>query len=157
MEHAVIATPMGLLQLEGTSDGLSSVLFIETDVTPSSTIPDVLEDAATQLQEYFSGERTTFSLKLDPLGTDFQRRVWRELETIPFGKTTSYLAMAKQLGDAKVIRAAASANGKNPISIIIPCHRVIGSDGSLTGYAGGLHRKKWLLAHESPVIQGSLF
>ncbi|WP_405251212.1 methylated-DNA--[protein]-cysteine S-methyltransferase [Dokdonia sp. Asnod3-C12] len=157
MEHAVIATPMGLLQLEGTSDGLSSVLFIETDVTPSSTIPDVLEDAATQLQEYFSGERTTFSLKLDPLGTDFQRRVWRELETIPFGKTTSYLAMAKQLGDAKVIRAAASANGKNPISIIIPCHRVIGSDGSLTGYAGGLHRKKWLLAHESPVTQGSLF
>ncbi|WP_405221488.1 methylated-DNA--[protein]-cysteine S-methyltransferase [Dokdonia sp. Asnod1-B02] len=157
MEHAVIATPMGLLQLEGTSDGLSSVLFIETDVTPSSTIPDVLEDAATQLQEYFSGERTTFSLKLDPLGTDFQRRVWRELETIPFGKTTSYLAMAKQLGDAKVIRAAASANGKNPISIIIPCHRVIGSDGSLTGYAGGLHRKKWLLAHESPVLQGSLF
>lgn len=157
MEHAVIATPMGLLQLEGTSDGLSSVLFIETDVTPSSTIPDVLEDAATQLQEYFSGERTTFSLKLKPLGTDFQRRVWRELETIPFGKTTSYLAMAKQLGDPKVIRAAASANGKNPISIIIPCHRVIGSDGSLTGYAGGLHRKKWLLAHESPVIQGSLF
>ncbi|WP_396597745.1 methylated-DNA--[protein]-cysteine S-methyltransferase [Dokdonia sp. R86516] len=157
MEHAVIATPMGLLQLEGTSDGLSSVLFIETDVTPSSTIPDVLEDAATQLQEYFSGERTTFSLKLDPLGTDFQRRVWRALEAIPFGKTTSYFAMAKQLGDPKVIRAAASANGKNPISIIIPCHRVIGSDGSLTGYAGGLHRKKWLLEHESPVTQGSLF
>lgn len=157
MENVIIATPIGLLQLEGSRDGLSSVLFIETDVTPSSIVPDVLEDAATQLQEYFSGECTTFSLKLDPLGTDFQRRVWRALETIPFGKTTSYLAMAKQLGDAKVIRAAASANGKNPISIIIPCHRVIGSDGSLTGYAGGLHRKKWLLAHESPVIQGSLF
>lgn len=157
MENVIIATPIGLLQLEGSRDGLSSVLFIETDVTPSSIVPDVLEDAATQLQEYFSGECTTFSLKLDPLGTDFQRRVWRALETIPFGKTTSYLAIAKQLGDAKVIRAAASANGKNPISIIIPCHRVIGSDGSLTGYAGGLHRKKWLLAHESPVIQGSLF
>ncbi|WP_298323172.1 methylated-DNA--[protein]-cysteine S-methyltransferase [uncultured Dokdonia sp.] len=157
MENVIIATPIGLLQLEGSSDGLSSVLFIETDVTPSSTIPDVLEDAATQLQEYFAGKRAAFSLKLSPLGTDFQRRVWRALETIPFGKTTSYLAMAKQLGDPKVIRAAASANGKNPISIIIPCHRVIGSDGSLTGYAGGLHRKKWLLAHESPVTQGSLF
>ena len=157
MEHAIIATPIGLLQLEGSSDGLNSVLFIETDVTPTTIIPEVLEDAVTQLQEYFAGKRVTFSLKLSPLGTDFQRRVWRALETIPFGKTTSYLAMAKQLGDPKVIRAAASANGKNPISIIIPCHRVIGSDGSLTGYAGGLHRQKWLLAHESPVTQGSLF
>ncbi|AEE19044.1 methylated-DNA-[protein]-cysteine S-methyltransferase [Dokdonia sp. Hel_I_63] len=157
MEHAIIATPIGLLELKASSDGLSSVLFIETDALPTTIIPKVLDDAVAQLLEYFAGERTTFSLKLDPSGTDFQRRVWRELEAIPFGKTTSYLAMAKQLGDPKVIRAAASANGKNPISIIIPCHRVIGSDGSLTGYAGGLHRKKWLLEHESPVTQGSLF
>jgi methylated-DNA-[protein]-cysteine S-methyltransferase len=157
MEHAIIATPIGLLELKASSDGLSSVLFIETDALPTTIIPKVLDDAVAQLLEYFTGERTTFSLKLDPSGTDFQRRVWRELEAIPFGKTTSYLAMAKQLGDPKVIRAAASANGKNPISIIIPCHRVIGSDGSLTGYAGGLHRKKWLLEHESPVTQGSLF
>lgn len=157
MEHAIIATPIGLLELKASSDGLSSVLFIETGALPTTIIPKVLDDAVAQLLEYFAGERTTFSLKLDPSGTDFQRRVWRELEAIPFGKTTSYLAMAKQLGDPKVIRAAASANGKNPISIIIPCHRVIGSDGSLTGYAGGLHRKKWLLEHESPVTQGSLF
>ncbi len=157
MEHAIIATPIGLLELKASSDGLSSVLFIEKDALPTTIIPKVLDDAVAQLLEYFAGERTTFSLKLNPSGTDFQRRVWRELEAIPFGKTTSYLAMAKQLGDPKVIRAAASANGKNPISIIIPCHRVIGSDGSLTGYAGGLHRKKWLLEHESPVTQGSLF
>ena len=157
MENVIIATPIGLLELKGSSSGLCSVLFIETDVTPSSIVPEVLEDAVTQLQEYFDGKRTTFSLKISPLGTDFQRRVWKALEAIPFGKTTSYLGMAKQLGDPKVIRAAASANGKNPISIIIPCHRVIGSDGSLTGYAGGLHRKKWLLEHESPVTQGSLF
>ncbi|AWH73850.1 cysteine methyltransferase [Dokdonia sp. Dokd-P16] len=157
MEHAIIATPIGLLELKASSDGLSSVLFIETDALPTTIIPKALDDAVAQILEYFARERTTFSLKLNPSGTDFQRRVWRELEAIPFGKTTSYLAMAKQLGDPKVIRAAASANGKNPLSIIIPCHRVIGSDGSLTGYAGGLYRKKWLLEHESPVTQGSLF
>lgn len=157
MEIAIISTPIGLLQLEGSGEGLSAVLFIETAITPTAIIPEVLEEAVTQLQEYFAKERSVFSLHLNPSGTDFQRRVWEELGTIPYGKTTSYLAMAQQLGDAKVIRAAASANGKNPISIIIPCHRVIGSDGSLTGYAGGLHRKKWLLAHESPVTQGSLF
>ncbi|ANH59464.1 methylated-DNA--[protein]-cysteine S-methyltransferase [Dokdonia donghaensis] len=157
METAIILTPIGLLSLEGNREGLCAATFIEDGRAVTKVIPNALQEAVKQLKEYFSGERTTFSLKLDPLGTDFQRRVWRELETIPFGKTTSYLAMAKQLGDPKVIRAAASANGKNPISIIIPCHRVIGSDGSLTGYAGGLHRKKWLLEHESPVTQGSLF
>jgi len=157
MEIAIIATPIGLLRIEGSINGLATVAFIETNQKPTAIIPALLEDAVTQLQEYFNKERSSFSLHLDLQGTDFQRCVWKELETIPFGKTTSYAAMAKQLGDPKVIRAAASANGKNPISIIIPCHRVIGSDGSLTGYAGGLHRKKWLLAHESPVTQGSLF
>ena len=110
-----------------------------------------------QLQEYFEGNRTHFDLKLNPQGTDFQKRVWEELSQILFGKTTSYLQMAKNLGDPKVIRAAASANGKNPIAILIPCHRVIGSDQSLTGYAGGIWRKKWLLEHESPVTQHTLF
>lgn len=157
METAIISTPIGLLQLEGSTEGLSAVIFLNENSTMTAVIPEVLQEAATQLKEYFAQERTTFSLTLDPQGTDFQKRVWNELGTIPFGKTTSYLKMAQQLGDPKVIRAAASANGKNPISIIIPCHRVIGSDGSLTGYAGGLHRKKWLLDLESPVTQGVLF
>ena len=117
----------------------------------------MLEDCVLQLNEYFKGDRKQFSLKLNAKGTDFQERVWNELLTIPYGKTSSYLELSKQLGDVKAIRAVANANGKNPLWIIVPCHRVIGSDGSLTGYAGGLHRKKWLLEHESPYKQQSLF
>ncbi|WP_410006454.1 methylated-DNA--[protein]-cysteine S-methyltransferase [Aequorivita nionensis] len=158
MKTAFINTPVGILELKGDAEGLASVLFKdeENDVV-SEKIPKELKDAALQLQEYFEGNRKEFNLKLSPEGTDFQKRVWEELQQIPFGKTTSYQQMANTLGDPKVIRAAASANGKNPISIIIPCHRVIGSDGSLTGYAGGLHRKKWLLEFENPSPQQSLF
>jgi len=116
-----------------------------------------IEDTIKQFETYFDGKRTSFNLKLSPEGTEFQKKVWRQLQEIPFGRTKSYQQMANQLGDPKVIRAAASANGKNPIAIAIPCHRVIGSDGSLTGYAGGLHRKKWLLEHESPAKQQKLF
>jgi methylated-DNA-[protein]-cysteine S-methyltransferase len=157
MDVAWIHSPIGLLKLEGNDQGLNAVSFIDQEIPETTVIPETLEDAFRQLQEYFRNERASFDLQLNPQGTDFQKKVWNELQHIPFGKTTSYLSMAKRLGDPKVIRAAASANGKNPISIIIPCHRVIGSDGSLTGYAGGLPRKKWLLAHESPVTQGSLF
>jgi methylated-DNA-[protein]-cysteine S-methyltransferase len=110
-----------------------------------------------QLQQYFEGSRTDFSLKLQPEGTPFQQEVWKELQNIPFGKTSTYLKQSLKLGNKKAIRAVASANGKNPIWIIIPCHRVIGTDGSLTGYAGGLWRKKWLLEHENPPKQTSLF
>ena len=110
-----------------------------------------------QLEEYFKGERTEFTVKLNPQGTVFQQRVWKELLQIPFNKTRTYLEQSKALGDVKAIRAVAAANGKNPIWILIPCHRVLGSDGSLTGYAGGIWRKKWLLAHENPVKQQSLF
>jgi len=110
-----------------------------------------------QLNQYFKGERIEFSVKLNAKGTDFQKRVWAELLHIPFGQRTSYMKQTMQLGNKKAIRAVASANGKNPISIIIPCHRVVGTDGSLTGYAGGLWRKKWLLEHESPTGQISLF
>ena len=113
--------------------------------------------ALKQLEEYFAGKRELFNLPIKALGTDFQQKVWRELLNIPFGKTRTYLEQTKQLGDPKAIRAVASANGKNPIGIVIPCHRVIGSDGSLTGYASGIWRKKWLLEHESPVKQQSLF
>src|SRR5690606_17994927 len=151
-------TPVGILELKGDAEGLASVLFKDSEnVVVSEKIPQELKNSVSQLQEYFEGKRQEFSLTLSPEGTDFQKRVWKQLQAIPFGKTTSYQQMANQLGDPKVIRAAASANGKNPISIIIPCHRVIGSDGSLTGYAGGLHRKKWLLEHENPSAQQSLF
>lgn len=156
METTFLKTPIGILEIKGNADGLSSVIFKDS-VVLSKNIPEELMDAFNQLQEYFEGKRTEFNLKLSPEGTDFQKRVWQKLQEIPFGKTTNYQQMANGLGDPKVIRAAASANGKNPISIIIPCHRVIGSDGSLTGYAGGLHRKKWLLEFESPSPQQSLF
>ena len=157
METAHIHTPMGMLEIKGDTSGLVSVHFMDSEATTTGVIPEVLLSAVTQLKEYFNKTRTHFQLALNPDGTDFQKKVWKQLETIPFGKTTTYQKMANDLGDPKVIRAAASANGKNPMAIIIPCHRVIGSDGSLTGYAGGLHRKKWLLEHESPVRQGELF
>ncbi|MEH6658828.1 methylated-DNA--[protein]-cysteine S-methyltransferase [Leeuwenhoekiella marinoflava] len=157
MSEVFLKTPLGILRIEGDSAGLVAVEFVDEELPQSETIPDELSDSVNQIREYFDGKRTTFDLKLNPQGTDFQKRVWQELAQIPFGKTTSYLQMAKNLGDPKVIRAAASANGKNPISIIIPCHRVIGSDNSMTGYAGGIWRKKWLLEHESPVTQQRLF
>lgn len=157
MEIAFIQTPLGIAKIEGDEQGLTVVSVLNNENKTSGLIPEVLEDAVYQLKEYFEGKRTEFSLNLNPQGTDFQKRVWTELQNIPFGKTISYLDLSKKLGDVKAIRAAAAANGKNPLWIIVPCHRVIGSDGSLTGYAGGLHRKKWLLEHESPVKQQSLF
>jgi len=159
MKTAIVNSPLGKIELKGDNDGLTAVTFRD-DICTESTIEEIpkeLAEAATQLNHYFEGKITHFDLKLNPAGTDFQHRVWQQLEKIPFGKTRSYMDMARDLGDAKVIRAAASANGKNPIGIIIPCHRVIGSDGTLTGYAGGLWRKKWLLKHESPARQTSLF
>ncbi|HLW32596.1 MAG TPA: methylated-DNA--[protein]-cysteine S-methyltransferase [Aequorivita sp.] len=155
---AYIDTPLGNLEIKGDENGLASVLFVDKDDQEvSEIIPVELQETVRQIREYFEGKRTEFILKLAPQGTDFQKRVWHELLKIPFGKTFSYQYIANQLGDPKVIRAAASANGKNPISIIIPCHRIIGKDGSLTGYAGGLHRKKWLLEHENPSSQKTLF
>ncbi len=157
MSLAYLHSPLGTLSLEGDAEGLQRVEFLEEAIPQSEKIPEFLVDAVQQLQDYFAGKRSEFELKLNPKGTVFQKKVWLQLAEIPFGKTTSYLQMAKNLGDPKVIRAAASANGKNPIAIIIPCHRVIGSDQSMTGYAGGIWRKKWLLEHESPVTQHSLF
>lgn len=157
MATAYISTPLGSAKLEGNENGLNRVTVLEQDEPESKIIPDVLIDAAYQLNEYFEGKRRYFDLLLNPEGTEFQKKVWSLLSEIPYGKTVSYLELSKRLGDVKAIRAVASANGKNPLWIIIPCHRVIGSDGSLTGYAGGLHRKKWLLNHESPSRQQSLF
>ncbi|MGB5361059.1 MAG: methylated-DNA--[protein]-cysteine S-methyltransferase [Eudoraea sp.] len=157
MATAYISTPLGSTKLEGDENGLSSVTVLEMDEPESKIIPEVLVDAAYQINEYFKGERQNFDLLINPEGTEFQKKVWNSLLEIPYGKTMSYLELSKNFGDVKAIRAVASANGKNPLWIIIPCHRVIGSDGSLTGYAGGLHRKKWLLNHESPSKQQSLF
>lgn len=158
METAYISSPLGITKIEGDENGLCAITVLndkEEEVT--SVIPELLEDAVYQLQEYFDGKRENFNLDLNPQGTDFQKRVWDGLLEIPYGKRISYLDLSKALGDVKAIRAVAAANGKNPLWIVIPCHRVVGSDGSLTGYAGGLHRKKWLLDHENPVKQQSLF
>lgn len=157
MQQAYIPTPLGTALLEGDANGISKIHVLDGDIPVSEVIPVELQDAATQLTEYFAGNLTQFTFKLNPQGTDFQKRVWQALADIPFGKTTSYQALSVQLGDVKAIRAVASANGKNPLWIVVPCHRVIGSDGSLTGYAGGLWRKKWLLEHETPPVQQSLF
>ena len=156
METAYIETPIGFAEIKGDENGLSSISVLNEN-KPKGIVPEVLEDAVYQFQEYFEGKRQNFTLKLNPEGTDFQKKVWNKLQSIPFGKTVSYLELSKQLGDVKAIRAVAAANGKNPLWIVVPCHRVIGSNGDLVGYAGGLARKKWLLEHESPVKQTSLF
>ncbi|MDO1502260.1 methylated-DNA--[protein]-cysteine S-methyltransferase [Winogradskyella maritima] len=157
MAICYMETPLGIAKIEGDSNGISSVSVLDETVTVPKTIPSELQECVKQLKAYFSESRKDFKLKLNPKGTEFQKRVWTELKTIPYGKSYSYLELSKRLGDAKAIRAVASANGKNPLWIIVPCHRVIGTDGSLTGYAGGLHRKAWLLNHESEAKQQSLF
>ncbi len=156
METTCVKTPLGIAKIIGDENGISEISVIDEGEISKKT-PKILQESVTQLQDYFEGKRNNFTFKLNPRGTDFQQKVWKELLNIPFGKTINYLDLAKKLGDPKVIRAAASANGKNPLWIVVPCHRVIGTDGSLTGYAGGLWRKKWLLEHENPTNQQSLF
>ena len=154
-------TPIGTAKIVGDQNGIQSITVLDDDAIPEDLLkaktPECLQDCVVQLEEYFNGKRASFNLTVNPKGTKFQIKVWKSLLKINFGKTKSYLEQSKALGDIKAIRAVASANGKNPIWIIIPCHRVIGSDGSLTGYAGEIWRKKWLLAHENPVKQQSLF
>lgn len=157
METCIIKSPLGYTKITGDENGISSVIVLDSEEKITDLIPIELEDCVFQLQDYFEGIRQNFDLKLNPEGTDFQKNVWKLLEQIPYGKTISYLDLTKQLGDIKAIRAVANANAKNPLWIIVPCHRVIGSNGSLTGYAGGLHRKQWLLNHENPYKQQSLF
>jgi methylated-DNA-[protein]-cysteine S-methyltransferase len=148
--------PLGLVKIVGDANGISEISILDEGEV-SDSIPNDLEQAVIQLKEYFEGKRTHFNLKLNPKGTDFQQSVWQELLNIPYGKTLSYMELSKKIGDVKAIRAVAAANGKNPLWLVIPCHRVIGTDGSLTGYAGGLWRKKWLLELENPTNQQSLF
>jgi methylated-DNA-[protein]-cysteine S-methyltransferase len=149
-------SPISLIEVQASDEGLRAVSFVENRIYEEES-NNHNQLTINQLQEYFDGKRKGFELVYDLEGTDFQKRVWLELLKIPFGKTKSYMDIAVALGDPKVIRAAASANGANKIGIIIPCHRVIGSDGSLTGYAGGLEKKKWLLEFENPSKQASLF
>lgn len=146
-------SPLGELELSSNGDFLLSCNFVELagkSKTKHEHSPSRLfTKTQKQLDDYFEGKLTQFDLPLELEGTDFQKRVWIQLTSIAFGKTISYLTLAKHLGDINCIRAAASANGKNPFAIIVPCHRVIGSDGSLTGYSGELWRKQWLLETEA--------
>ena len=148
MYTLTIYTPVGYLKLTSNETALTAVSFADSDNNPGVKLPKILLKAKTQLSEYFAGSRKEFDLLLMPEGTDFQLKVWEEVSKINFGETTSYLEIAKATGSEKNTRAVGLANGKNPIPIIIPCHRVIGSNGRLTGYAGGIDRKRWLLKHE---------
>ncbi len=161
-----VRSPLGTAKIVGDENGISEITILDDDEPRakseqtdqiSKPIPKQFEEVVSQLSDYFLGKRKDFTFKLNPKGTDFQQKVWQELLNIPYGKTMSYMDLSKKLGDIKAIRAVASANGKNPLWIVIPCHRVIGTNGSLTGYAGGLWRKKWLLEHENPTNQQSLF
>lgn len=158
MDRTVLKTPLGALEIVGSQKGIRSVTFTENpDDYDAGETPESLKECKRQLLSYFDGKLREFSIMLDPEGTPFQRKVWAQLLSIGYGSTTSYTEQTKSLGDLKAIRAVAGANAKNPIAIIIPCHRVVGADGKLTGYAGGLWRKRWLLEHENPPSQTSLF
>ena len=157
--HTYYQSPIGLIRISGTEHFISEVSFIDTIQKPPSDahkrqLPSLAIHAIEQLIEYFQGGRRFFEFPVNQDGTDFQQKVWGELIGIPYGKTISYLELSKRLGDTKVIRAAASANGKNHIAIVIPCHRVIGSKNDLVGYGGGLWRKRWLLEHENKIAHG---
>ncbi len=154
LHTAYYSSPIGTLEIKGNEEGLFSLLFLDENIEPTIKVHESIKEIVYQLDEYFTGIRKEFGLKLNPEGTEFQKKVWKELIEIPFGKTCSYLDVSIKLGDENATRAVGNANGKNPIVIIVPCHRVIGNSGKLTGYAGGLWRKEWLLKHESGVIFG---
>ena len=145
------SSPLGFIEIKGTESAIVSASFMEREGVSSEIIPDVLQQCKKELDEYFNSERKDFDVALAPAGTAFQQKVWGELLKIGFGNTASYMAVAKKLNNPGAVRAVGLANGKNPIGVIIPCHRIIGEDGSLTGYAGGLWRKKWLLEHEGKI------
>ena len=164
LRSSTIATPVGELTLVASDLGLRAVLWPDDrpERVPLGEIDGageaaarVLEQTEQQLTEYFAGERTEFDLPLDPVGTGFQKQAWEVLRTIPYGETITYGEQARRLGGAEKSRAVGAANGRNPISIVVPCHRVVGSTGSLTGFAGGIAVKAWLLEHEQTEAQGT--
>ena len=157
------ASPVGLLTLIASDAGLRAILWNGDDparaglgaasLHETDDYSSVLDATGSQLDAYFAGERTSFDLPLDLQGTPFQQDAWRALAEIPFGQTRSYAQQAALLGRPRAFRAVGAANGRNPVSIVLPCHRVVGSDGSLTGFAGGVETKRWLLEHERAVAQ----
>ncbi len=160
--YRTMTSPVGKLTLVGSDAGLAAVLWEDDEPSragPGAVAEDtrhpVLRQAQQQLEEYFAGKRRTFSVQLDPSGTQFQNKVWNALRTIPFGETRSYGQIADQIGSRKAVRAVGAANGRNPLPIIVPCHRVIGADGTLTGFAGGLEIKARLLALEGAGVSQS--
>ena len=157
MDRTHVKTPLGIMEIAGSVKGIRSVSFTKLSEMEIEDTPETLLRCKKQLLNYFDGTLKEFSLSLDPEGTSFQKKVWTQLMNMGYGTTCSYSEQAQVLGDLKAIRAVAGANAKNPIAIIIPCHRVVGVHGKLTGYAGGLWRKKWLLEHENPPAQRSLF
>lgn len=155
LAFTTIETPVGTLTLVASDVGLRAVLWpgddperVRLGTRSEDAAHPVLTAAAAQLDEYFRGERVEFALPLDPVGTEFQRAAWDALRQIPYGTTISYGEQAARMGDRRKARAVGAANGRNPLSIVVPCHRVVGSSGSLTGFAGGVDTKSWLLAHE---------
>ncbi len=149
-------SPIGTLVLIGNENGLSAIHFVADKVTQKTAPPDVLQSTVTQLDEYFKGQRQLFTVKYQLAGTEFQQRVWEVIAAIPFGQTISYQELARRVGNEKAARAVGLANRNNPLPILIPCHRVIGIRGQLTGYAGGLWRKAWLLKHEGVRVDESI-
>ena len=158
MEEAVswLQTPLGWMRLSASEHGIRSIEWAATKTEEANENPHVVA-AASQLAQYFDGQLKQFDLTLDAQGTDFQKTVWQALLDIPFGHTQSYLDIAKALGDPNATRAVGAANGRNPISVVVPCHRVVGSNGKLTGYAGGMRRKAYLLQLEQMGVQISMF
>lgn len=152
--YIAYSSPVGSLLLTSNGRALTSLCLPGYDLPESAEEREdpVLREAKQQLDDYFAGKRRHFDLKLAPHGTEFQTSVWRELSRIPFGTTISYADLARRIGQPKACRAVGAANGRNPIAIIVPCHRVIGADGTLTGYGGGLDCKRWLLKHEEAVL-----
>jgi methylated-DNA-[protein]-cysteine S-methyltransferase len=164
--HATMPSPVGELLLVASDAGLIAIRFEwnQHGVDPrASSVPStdasgaearILAEARSQLDAYFAGAQTEFDLPLDPRGPPFQQKVWAALREIPFGRTISYLELARRTGDPKAVRAVGAANGRNPIPLVVPCHRVIGADGSLVGFGGGIDRKRWLLHHEGALAEG---
>ena len=153
-------SPIGLIQIKSINQKICSVLFVEKETEPFTIETPLNKECIKQLKGYFAGTRLHFELPIFQIGTDFQQKVWNEVFKIPYGDTCTYSLLAHKIGDIKSIRAVGTTNGKNKIAIIVPCHRVIGSDGSLTGYAWGLDKKEWLLKHEiehSGPVEGRLF
>ncbi len=149
LETAYIETPLGIMRIVGNNDGIAFIDFLkENEVVSNKRVPSSLTDAANEMIEYFNGKRKEFTIRSIAKGTVFQEEVWSELVKIQYGETASYADIANRIGNPKAVRAVANANARNPLSIVVPCHRIIGSNGKLTGYAGGLWRKEWLLCRE---------